>query len=71
VTETDILTPNQWTEVEDLCGLMWERLEEVEEDGIPIGRPVVSTNLDHQDLSGTKPPTRYPTLAGMRPRTQK
>jgi hypothetical protein len=28
-----------------------ERLEEVQEEGSPIGRPAVSTNLDSRDLS--------------------
>lgn len=42
-------------------------LEEVDEKGDPIGRPTVSTNLDLQDLSDTKPPTREHTLADSRP----
>jgi hypothetical protein len=33
-------------------------LEEPEEEGYPIGRTAVSTNLDFQDLSEMEPPTR-------------
>lgn len=33
------------------------------EEGYPIGRPAVSTNLDPQDLTETKSPTRQHTLA--------
>ena len=51
------------------CGWIKERLEEVEEEGDPIGRPAVSTNLDPRDLSDTEPPTRQHTLAGLRPQT--
>ena len=35
-----------------------ETAEEAEEEGDPIRRPAVSTNLDPQDLSDTEPPTR-------------
>jgi hypothetical protein len=41
-----IFTPNQWTEVGDLCGRLREKLEEAEEKGDPIGKPAVSTNQD-------------------------
>ena len=61
-----IFTPNQWTEAADPSGSMREKLEEAEEEGNPIGRPAVSTNLDHRDDSDTEPPTRQHTLAGMR-----
>jgi hypothetical protein len=40
-----ILTPNQWNEVWEPCDRIRERLEEVEEEGDPIGKPAVSTNL--------------------------
>nr|AAQ96255.1 LRRGT00042 [Rattus norvegicus] len=40
-----------------------EKLQEAEEEGDPIGGPVVST--DHQDLSDTESPTRQHTLADM------
>jgi hypothetical protein len=53
-----ILTPNQWIEAGDSCGRIREKLEEAEEEGDPIGRPAVSTNLDSRDLSDTEPPTR-------------
>jgi hypothetical protein len=43
-----------------------ERLEEVEEEGDPIGKPAVCTKLDFQDLSDIEPPIRQHTLAGPR-----
>ena len=64
-----IFTPNQWTEAGDPCGLIREKLEEDEEEGDPIGRPAISTNLDPQDLSDTEPPTKQHTPADMRPTT--
>jgi hypothetical protein len=42
-------------------------LEEAEEEGDPLGGPAVSINLDLQDLSHTKPPTRQHTKANLRP----
>jgi hypothetical protein len=64
---TSKLTPNQWTKAGDPCGgWIRERLEEAEENGDPIGRPAVSTNLDPRDLSDTEPPTRWHTLVGQR-----
>ena len=65
-----IFTPNQWTEAGDPCGLIREKLEEDEEEGDPIGRPAISTNLDPQDLSDTKPPTRQHIGAVLKPLTQ-
>ena len=44
-------------------------MEEAEEEGDPIRRPAVSTNLDSQDLSDTEPPTRQHTPADMKPPT--
>jgi hypothetical protein len=41
-----------------------EKLEKVEEEGDPIGRP---TNFNSQNLSDTEPPIRQHTLAGPRP----
>ena len=41
-----ILAPNQWTEANEPCGGILESLEEVEEEGDPIGRPAVLTNVD-------------------------
>ena len=49
-----IFTPNQWTETADPCSWIREKLEEAEEEGSPVGRPAVSTNLYPQDLSVTK-----------------
>ena len=40
---------------------------EAKEEGNPIGRPAVSTNLDTCDLSDTEPPTKQHTPADMRP----
>jgi hypothetical protein len=50
-----MLTPNQWTEVGGPCDWIKERLEVAKEDGDPIGRPAVSTNLDPWVLSDTEP----------------
>jgi hypothetical protein len=44
-------------------------LEEAEEEGNPIGKPAVLTNLDPWDLSDTESPTRQHTLAGQRTQT--
>jgi hypothetical protein len=41
-----ILAPNKWAEAGDPCGRIREKLEEAEEEGNPIERPAVSTNLD-------------------------
>jgi hypothetical protein len=41
-----ILTPNQWTEARDPCGRIREKLKEAEDEGNPIGRAAVSTNLE-------------------------
>ena len=65
-----ILTPKQWTEAEELCGGIREKLEEAEEEGNSIRRPAVSPNLDLQDVSDTEPPTRQHTPANKRPLTQ-
>jgi hypothetical protein len=55
LTKTEILMPNQ-------------QREKIEEEGDPIERPAVSTNLDPWDLSDTgPPPTRQQTPADMRP----
>ena len=50
-----IFTSNQWTEVDEPCGWIRKRLEESEEEGDPIRRPTVSTNLDLWDLSDIEP----------------
>lgn len=61
-----IFTLNQWIKARDPSGWTRERLEEVEEEDNPIGRPTVSTNLDFWELSDTDPPTRQHTLDGPR-----
>jgi hypothetical protein len=48
-----------------------ENLEEAEEEGSPMGRQPVSTDLNPRDLSDTDPPTRQHTPANMRPLTYK
>ena len=50
-----VLAPNQRKEAWDFCGRIGEKLEEAEEEGGPMGRPAVSTDLDSQDLSDTEP----------------
>ena len=42
-------------------------MEGAEEEGNPIVRPAVSTDLDLQDLSDTEPLIRQHTLADVRP----
>ena len=42
-------------------------MEEAEEEGDPIRRPAVSTNLDSWDLTDTETPTRQHTPADMKP----
>jgi hypothetical protein len=37
----------------DPCGWIKEKLEEAEEEGNPIGRPAVSTNLDPESQTLT------------------
>jgi hypothetical protein len=46
-----IFTSNQWTEVDDHCGWIREKLEEAEEEVNPVGGPAVSTLLDLRLLS--------------------
>jgi hypothetical protein len=41
-----IFAPNQWTGAADLCGCIREKLEKAEEEGGPVGGPVLSINLD-------------------------
>jgi hypothetical protein len=64
-----IFKPSQWTEDGDPCYGIREKLEEAEEEGIPMQRPAVSTNLDPQDLLDAEPPTKHHTLTDMRPLT--
>jgi hypothetical protein len=51
------------------CAWIRERLEAAKEEGDPIGRPAVSTNLDPWDLSDTETSTRQHTLDGQGPPT--
>ena len=51
LTDTDANTAKHWTDVR------------AEGDGNPIGRLMVSTNLDPQELSETDPPTKEHTWA--------
>jgi hypothetical protein len=44
-------------------------MEEAEEEGNPIRRPVVSTNPEPWELPETEPPTWQYTWAGPRPPT--
>jgi hypothetical protein len=62
-----MFTPKQWTEAADPCGWIREKLEA--EEGDPIGKPAVSTNLNSQDCSDTKAPNRQNVSAYMRPQT--
>jgi hypothetical protein len=60
-----ILTPNQWTEVGDLCGWIRERLDEAKEDGNRIGRPVVSTgNPEISQTISHQPGSMYELIQG-------
>jgi hypothetical protein len=52
------------------CRPLWlneGKLEEAEEEGLPVGGPAVSINLDPRDLSDTGTQTRHCALANMRP----
>jgi hypothetical protein len=68
-SQMQIFAPNQWTEAADPCGWIRESLEEAEQKGKHLERPVVSINLDPQDLSNSWPPNRQHTPADMRPPT--
>ena len=63
------LHPIKRTEATDFYGWTEEKLEEAGEEGSPMGRPAVLTNLDPQDLSDTEPPTRQHIPADMSPLT--
>jgi hypothetical protein len=49
---------NHWTEVGDSYGRVTGKNKAAEGDCNPIGRPILSTNLDPWELPETKPPTR-------------
>ena len=53
----------------DLCDGIGQNLKEAEDEGGPVGKSAVSTDLDPQDLSDTEPPTRQHTPADIRPPT--
>jgi hypothetical protein len=42
------------------------RLKEIEKEGNPVGRSIVSIDLDHRDLSSTGLPNRQHISADMR-----
>jgi hypothetical protein len=44
-----IFTARHWNKVGDHYRIVRRRIEETEEDDSPIGRPIVSTNLDPKD----------------------
>jgi hypothetical protein len=67
-SQMQIFAPNQWTETAEPCGWIGENLEEAEEEGNPIVGPVVSTILEPQDLSNTRPLTRQHTPADIGPK---
>ena len=62
-SQRQIVVPNQWTEADDPCCWIRERLKEAEEEGDPVGGPAVSINLDLRDLSDIGPPNRQHTPA--------
>jgi hypothetical protein len=47
-SQMQIFTLNQWTEAADPCDWIWEKLEEAEEEGDPVGGLASSINLDNQ-----------------------
>jgi hypothetical protein len=57
-----IFVPNQWTEADEPCGWIREKLEEAKK-GYPVGEPAVTINLDPRDLSDTGSWTRRHTSA--------
>jgi hypothetical protein len=65
--QMQILTTNQWSQVRAPCDWIRARVKEAEEEGNPIRRQAVSTNLDCCDLSDTEPTTRQHRVADLRP----
>jgi hypothetical protein len=62
-----MLSPNEWSEVKDLCGWIREKLEEVEEEeGDTVGRLAVSINLDPEISQTLDQQARQYTPADMR-----
>ena len=68
-SQMKIFIPNRLTKFTDQCGWISEKLIEAEQEGNPVGRPAVSTNLNPKDPSKTGPPTRQHTPDDMRPTT--
>jgi hypothetical protein len=62
-----ILTPKHWTESGEPYGRVRGMIEGAERDGIPIGRPTVSTTLDPWDHQEINPSTKEHKLAGPKP----
>jgi hypothetical protein len=60
-----IFAPNQWTEAADPCSWITEKLEEVQEEGDPVGGPADLINLDPQDFSNPERNNRQHTSADM------
>jgi hypothetical protein len=56
--QMNVLTASFWTESGNPNGWARGRTEETEGDCNPIGRPTVSTNLEHWELPETKLPTK-------------
>ena len=57
--QRQIPTDKHWMEVGDACGKVRGRIEGIEGDGNPTGRPMVSNylDLDPWELPDTEPPT--------------
>ena len=63
------LYPNNGFKLLTLCDWIKKKLEEIEEEGNPVGGPAISRNLVPQAFSDTEPPTRQHTLADTKPAT--
>ena len=68
-SQMKIFIPNRLKKFTDPCGWISEKLIEAEQEGNPVGRPAVSTNLNPKDPSKTGQPTRQHTPDDMRPTT--
>jgi hypothetical protein len=62
-----ISTAKHLIEVRDPYGRVRGRIEGTEGDGNPIGRPIVSTNLNTGELPETRPLTNEHTQPSLRP----
>jgi hypothetical protein len=61
-----ILTANHWTEVRYPYVRVRAKIEGTDRDGHPIGRPIVSSNLDSWELPENEPPIKEYTWAGLK-----